>query len=69
MGKIDPAVEKELKAIKKELDKLKAVIGKELQPQVMKNKTAITHNAKVVADKLGGFVKQIDDVKKESIRK
>ena len=69
MGKIDPAVEKELKAMKKEIDKLKSRVEKDLAPQITKNQTAITHNAKVVIDKLGGVVKNIEDVKKEQIRK
>jgi len=61
MGKLDPEVDKELKALKKELAKLKE--------QVEKNRVAIGHNAKVTADAIGGVVKKFDDVKKEQIRK
>lgn len=61
MGTLSPDVEKEFKALRKELAKL--------AEQVEKNRVAIGHNAKVTADALGGVVKQMADVRKDQIRK
>ena len=65
MGKIDPAVEKELKEIKKAIEKLNMAVFKEMKPAIDRNVKAINQHANVISG-LHGIDKKslVETVKK-----